>query len=167
VIVGFLGARLQDEERYALRVGNAILSGQGGRLFRRLRDQLGLAYAVSSTCVEGLHHGYIAGYVATAPARAEDAAAELLTEFSRLAAGEIDDAEMERAQRKLVGGFEIALQENAFQAAQMALDDIYGLGYRAFASFADRVFSVRRSDVVAAAQRYLSPERHVRLSLGP
>jgi zinc protease len=167
VVAGFLGARITDPDRFALRIANGLLSGQGGRLFRRLRDDMGLAYAVASSCVEGLDRGYIAAYIATRPEAAETARDGLLTEFARLAGGELADEEVEDAKRKLVGGFEIGLQENAFQAAQMALDEIYGLGCRSFEAWAASVLAVSRADVIEAARRYFDRDRYACVILGP
>lgn len=167
VVVGFLGACIQSPDRYALRVGNSLLSGQGGRLFRRLRDELGLAYAVTSACVEGLDPGYLAGYLATAPENAERARLALLAEFENLARGEIFARELEEARRKLVGSFEISLQENAFQAAQMALDEIYGLSSRSFETFAREVFGIPAEAVSQALGRYVNPLAPTCLVLGP
>ena len=167
VVVGFLGTRVLDPDRYALRVINAALSGQGGRLFRRLRDEMGLAYAVTSTCVEGLDPGYLAGYIATAPANAEIAREGLLEEITRVAEAPPEGAELEQAKRKLVGSFEIALQENQVQATQMALDEIYGLGYRSFGEFARRVMAVTTREVVEASRRYLRAGTCASVILGP
>lgn len=161
VVVGFLGTTLTSLDRAALRVANSVLSGQGGRLFRKLRDELGLAYSVGSACIEGLDRGYIAAHVATAPSRAEAARDRLLEEFTRLARGEVARGEVEEAKRKLVGGFELSLQENAFQAAQLALDEVYGLGHRALETYAAEILAVTRAEVIEAAQRYFAIDRHV------
>lgn len=167
VVLGYLGTTIGNPDRYALRVLNGILSGQGGRLFRRLRDELGLAYAVTSACLEGLDRGYLAGYIATDPGSVDGVREELLREFEELRKHPVERAELEQAARKLVGSFEIALQENAFQAAQMALDDIYGLGYRNFQQYARRIFAVTPEDVLSAARRYLYPDGHACLILSP
>ncbi len=155
VVVGFLGADVLSADRPALKVLNGILSGQGGRLFVRLRDHLGLAYSVSSTALEGLHSGYLATYAATDPERADQARDELLAECARLAAAPPDPAELERAKRKIVGSFEISLQESAFQAAQLALDEVYGAGFRSLADFARRVLAVDADALADVASRYL------------
>ncbi|MHB8763043.1 MAG: M16 family metallopeptidase [Deferrisomatales bacterium] len=167
LVSGFLGASLRDDDRHALRVANALLSGQGGRLFRALRDEQGLAYAVSSVSTEGLDAGYLAGYIATAPDRAGAARSGLLAEFARLASEEPGADEVAEAQRKLVGTYEIALQENAVQAAQLALDEVYGLGHRGFAAYARDLFAVTPAQVLAAARRYFRPGACVSLTLGP
>ena len=167
VVVGFLGTRIQSADRHALRVASGLLSGQGGRLFRKLRDELGLAYAVTSTCVEGLDPGYMAGYIATGPENVDRSAQGLLEEFRRLAEGDAPDDEVAQAQRKLAGSFEIALQENGVQAGQMALDEIYGVGYRTFQTYARTVLSVTPAEVIGAARRYLAPGAHTMVILGP
>jgi zinc protease len=166
VVGGFLGATIPSAERFALRVANSILTGQGGRLFRILRDEKGLAYAVSSACVEGLDRGYVAAYLATHPENAQSARDGIFAEFARLCAGDLSPEELEEAKRKLVGGFEITLQENAFQAAQMALDEIYGLGFRNYTDYAGAVFAVERDQVINVARRYFDPERSVSVIVG-
>ena len=48
VILGYLGPTLDSEDRDPLEVLNAVLTGQGGRLFTELRDRQSLAYSVFS-----------------------------------------------------------------------------------------------------------------------
>jgi len=167
IALGFPGTRLGSPDRHAVRVLVSALGGQGGRLFRSLREERGLAYAVSCSSLEGLDPGYLAGYVATSPDREFEARECLLAELARVAEDGLVPGELEQAQRKLVGGFEIALQENAIQAAQMALDELYGLGYRGFQSYARDLFAVTGADVAAAARRYLRPGSHRCVVLGP
>lgn len=167
VAVGFPGTRLGSPDRAAVQVLTAVLAGQGGRFFRRLREERALAYAVSCSSVEGLDPGYLAGYAATTPARAAEARECLLEEFALVARGGVTAEELEQAQRKLVGGFELALQENASQAAQIALDEVYGLGHRSFETYARRIFGVSAADVTEAARRYLRPEAHSCVVLRP
>ncbi|MEW6487925.1 MAG: pitrilysin family protein [Thermodesulfobacteriota bacterium] len=167
VAVGFPGTRLGSPDRAAVQVLTAVLAGQGGRFFRRLREERALAYAVSCSSLEGLDPGYLAGYAATTPARASEARECLLEEFALAARAGITAQELEQAQRKLVGGFELALQENASQAAQMALDEVYGLGHRSFETYARRIFGVSAADVTEAARRYLLPEAHACVVLRP
>ncbi|MEE8303606.1 MAG: pitrilysin family protein, partial [Candidatus Tectomicrobia bacterium] len=48
IVWGFPTVTIKDRDRYALRVLDTILGGQGGRLFVELRDKKSLAYAVTS-----------------------------------------------------------------------------------------------------------------------
>jgi len=167
VIVGFLGTDINSPQKYALKVASSILQGQGGRLFRRLRDEAGLAYSVASMCFEGIDPGYFAGYIATSPDNVERARKELMEEFQKLADEEASIEEVAQAKRKLVGSFEIALQENSVQASQMSLDEIFGLGYRSFETYAHSILEVAPADVKNAARQYLTPNAHACMVLSP
>ncbi len=166
VVLGFLGATIFDEGRLALKVANSILNGQGGRLFRSLRDEQGLAYAVMSTSMEGIDPGFIAGYIATSHENAEKARLGLLEQFMGLWATRASKLEVDSAKRKLAGGYEMNLQENDFHASQMALDEIYGLGYRDYLSHAGRILKVTPDEVWAAASRYFGEDNWVAVVSG-
>jgi zinc protease len=167
IVVGFLGTTIYNDDRVPLRVANALLSGQGGRLFRTLRDDKALAYSVTSTCMYGVERGYLAGYIATSPAQAQAARLGLLAEITKLADSDLSEEEVEAAKRKLAGSYEISLQENTFQAAQMALDEVYGIDYREFLNHAARTLAVTREEVERVAKKYLRPDRWVAAVVGP
>lgn len=61
-VLGFLGASFQHPDSDALRVLEAALSGQGGRLFRELRDKESLAYALIFMAQPNLDRGFIGVY---------------------------------------------------------------------------------------------------------
>jgi zinc protease len=59
-VLGFLGPTLDHQDRTALEVLDAALSGQGGRLFYELRDQESLAYALTFMANPNFDPGFIA-----------------------------------------------------------------------------------------------------------
>ena len=61
----------------------------------------------------------------------------------------------------------MALQENASQAAQLALDEVYGMGCCAYRQYPAAVFAVTPEAVAEAAARYLAPDHHVAALLSP
>lgn len=166
IVLGFLGTTVKTQDRLALRIANAMLAGQGGRLFTRLRDELALAYSVSSVNIEGLDRGYIAGYIATSPERADEAFRGLFDIMTGLA-HDFSDEEAEKAKKKLAGGYEISLQENEFRASQMALDEVYGLDWRDYRKVADKILAVKPSAVRKAAAGYLDPGNWAAVIAGP
>lgn len=167
IVLGYLGATVRDKDRLALKVANAMLSGQGGRLFAHLRDERALAYAVTSTSTDGVAPGYLAGYIATSPANAKEALEGLRREIAGLAVGRLDEEEVRKAERKLAGSHEISLQENSVRAAQMCLDELYGLDWLEFKSLAGKILKVSRADVEAVARKYLSTDGWVAALVGP
>jgi zinc protease len=81
-VLGVRGSRITDPDRAALKVIEAILSRQGGRLFLELRDRQGLAYSVSAFASEGIEPGVFGVYFACSPDVLERAVEGVLTELA-------------------------------------------------------------------------------------
>lgn len=156
IIMGFQGPTLKDEDHYAFEVLNTILSGQGGRLFLELRDKKSLAYTVTSFYTPGLEPGFFGVYIGTAPEKEEEAITGIKSELTRLLNDGVTEAELARAQNYLVGNFEIGLQQNSSQAAKIAFDELYGIGWEEYQNYPDEIYSVTTQDVLEAARKYIN-----------
>lgn len=167
LLIGFRGTTVSSPDRYALQVMSAILSGQGGRLFLELRDKRSMAYSVTSMVSEGLDPGYIAVYMGTSPEKVPDAKAGIWRELEKIRDEPVGAAELERAQRHLVGSHEIGLQRMSARAAVIALDEAYGLGAESHQLFAQRTRAVTAAEIQRVARAYLDPERSVTALVSP
>lgn len=161
VVVGFHGARLDEDERHVLEVIAAILSGQGGRLFRELRDKQSLAYSVSAFNRPDLDRGYFGLYVATSAEKVPRALEGLGRELRRLVEAPLEPGELARAHRYLVGSNDVSLQQGSTRASLMTLSELYGMGYDHHLGYADRIRAVDEARLVALAARWLLPEQAV------
>ena len=167
VVVAFPGASVNDPDRYALSVLDTVLSRQGGRLFYELRDRQALAYSVSSFSNEGYAPGLFGGYIATDPSNEGKALDGLLAEFRKIRDVPVKREELERAQRYLVGNYEIALQTNSAIAENMTFMELYGLGYLEGRNYARHINAVNEGGVQAAARRFLDLDSRVEAVVGP
>ncbi len=167
IVLGFPGTTISSPERYPLEVLNAILSGQGGRLFIDLRDKESLAYSVTSFLGLGLDYGSFAFYVACAPEKKNKAQKALWKEIYRVLEEPVDDAELERAKKWLIGKYEIGLQTNGAQAMDMALNELYGLGYNYPSEYIKQIEKVTSAQVMDAAKKFLNTEAYVLVIVGP
>lgn len=156
IIYGVHGLSLDDPERYTLQVLEAVLSGQGGRLFIELRDKASLAYSVSPLRMEGLGTGYFATYIGCSPEKADTAIQMMKEEWQKMAEFKISEDELLRAQNYLVGGHDIGLQKNSAIASSIAFNEVYGNSYRELTEFAKHVRSVDALKVQKLAQRLFS-----------
>ena len=150
--VAFRGLSLTDSRRYALQILNAVLAGQGGRLFLNLRDRASLAYTVSPLHMEGIEGGYFGGYIGCSPEKVETALSMLRQEFSKIAEVPLTEAELQRAKRYLIGKHDIALQRNASIGSAMLFDEIYGIPFDETFKYAERISSVTAEEVRSIAQ---------------
>ncbi len=113
LVLGFPGARVNDDWRRALEVLSTLLSGQGGRLFLELRDKRSMAYSVSSVSLEGVDPGYFAVYMGTSPEKVGAAIEGIARELKRLLEEPFAESELSRAREHLIGTHEVSLQRRA------------------------------------------------------
>src|SRR5438034_440733 len=71
IMVGFRGASLSSPDRYALELIDEASSDLGSRFFVRIREQMGLAYYVGASQMQGLVPGLFAFYLGTDPQKSE------------------------------------------------------------------------------------------------
>ena len=166
-VLGFPGTTFNNPDRYALQTLNAVLSGQGGRLFMDLRDKESLAYSVTSFLGLGLDYGSFAFYIACAPEKKDRALKAMWREIYRATGKPVTDDELERAKKWLIGTYEIGLQTNRAQAMDMALNELYGLGYNFASEFVRKIDEVTADQVLNVARKFMNSEEYVLVRVGP
>ncbi len=167
IVLGYPGLRVDDEDRFALRVLMGVLGGQSGRLFVHLRDRRGLAYHVGFYTLHGLAPGYAAAYMATDPSRLEEAIEGLRNELGTVRDNPPSNREIQKAKTHIIGSHLIGRQTRSAMVNSLTIDELYGLGHDAFLRYPDRIQDVTRDDVAACAHRILDPSREVCALVAP
>lgn len=83
--IGYPGLSASDPRRHALELLHSYCSDMAGPLFTNIREELGLAYYVSSSMFLGLNTGLFSFYLGTAPDQLELARTTLENEVKKLA----------------------------------------------------------------------------------
>ncbi len=166
IVMGFPGLELKDPNRYTMQVMQAILAGQGGRLFYELRDRASLAYSVAPLRMEGIEGGYFGAYIGCSPEKSAKAIEMMNIEFQKLVESKVGDEELARAQRYLIGKHDIELQRNSNITSAILFDHIYGLDYMDTFHFSERVRAVTADSIRALAAHVFSAPPVVSL-VGP
>lgn len=154
IVLGYLGTTVKHADRYPFEVLNNILSGQGGRLFLKLRDEASLAYSVSSTLVEGIEPGYFAVHMGAEPSKVDACISGILRELKKITDETIGMDELLRAKNYIIGNHQIDLQRNLAFASTLAVNELYGIGYQEFKNFSDKIEAVTADQVLRTAQKY-------------
>jgi zinc protease len=165
IVWGFPTVTISHPDRYALRVLDTILGGQGGRLFVELRDRKSLAYTVTSFDAYPVEQGFFALYIACTP----DKEKEALEAFERIIqdvqnAG-VSQEELNRAQTYLEGVVDIGLQSSSQRTAVYGMGELHSSGWDAYQQYVRVVQQMAAAEVQRVAQTYLDPSRSVRLIL--
>ncbi len=153
VSIMYAGLRALDPRCAALDVLGGVLNGQAGRLFTRLREEAGLAYAVGASSVDGPFGGVLTCGLATDPARLDEAERRLLEAVASIRDGDISDEEVERARAACLGGAEAGLQSASARCMALTYAELYGLGGPRY-----RAVSRRAAEVTPAQVRDLARE---------
>ncbi len=167
IIIGFQAPTLRDPDQYPFEVLNAILAGQGGRLFTELRDKRSLAYSVTSFLNFGLEPGFFGVYIGSSPEKESQAIQGIKEQLAILLKDGITDDELKRAKNYLVGNFEIGLQQSSSQAAKIAFDELYGIGWEEYIRYPEEIYSVTKEDVMRVARKYIDLDKYTLVVVTP
>jgi len=167
IMVGFRGASLSSPDRYALELIDEASSDLGSRFFIRIREQMGLAYYVGASQMQGLVPGLFSFYLGTDPQKIEPVKTALLDEIHKLANEGLSAEELARAKKKLIGQQEIANQSNDAFGYHCALDELYGLGFNYYKQLEHDVNAVTLEDIKQVAAKYFRDQPYVLATVRP
>jgi zinc protease len=167
IMVGFRGASLSSPDRYALELIDEASSDLGSRFFIRIRQQMGLAYYVGASEMQGLVPGLFAFYLGTDPQKMERVKDAFLDEIHKLANEGLTPEELKRAKNKLIGQQEIANQSNDAFGYHCALDELYGLGFDYYNQLEHNVNGVTLEDTKKVAAKYFRDQPYVLATVRP
>ncbi|MBI5523238.1 MAG: insulinase family protein [Desulfarculus sp.] len=167
ILLGYLAPSAVDPRRFAMQLWEAVLGGQGGRLFSDLRDRQSLAYGVQPFYSSAWHSGSFGVYMGVGPGKEATALKGLMAHLERARREPPSPEELERAKGYLLGSQAIDLQGYEAQATAMAVDELMGLGFDHYLKVPALVQAVTPADMRQVAQEVLGPARQVELTLGP
>ncbi|HWA57312.1 MAG TPA: pitrilysin family protein [Gemmatimonadales bacterium] len=158
----------RDPRRFALSIiTNVFGGGMSSRLFQRVREELGLAYAVyayqqflASAGLEGV-------YVGTQPATADQAEAAIREQFALLAREGLSEEELAAGRQQLRGQVMLSLESPVSRMNRLATFALHQQPYRTLDMVLAEIDAVTRDQVSALAAEYFAPERQTMVRLGP
>ena len=167
IMLGRQAIRQVDPDYFPLAVASYVLGGgSASRLYSRVRDEGGLAYAVYSY-VSPARYG--ASFVVSAQTRVGEVAKVndiLRDELGRLGRGPVTDDELRLAKEYLIGSFPLRLDTTAKVADFVVAIEEQGLGL----DYADRykasIARVTAADVQRVAARFFGPDTFSRVLVG-
>lgn len=150
----------RDEDRYALRLLNAILGeNMSSRLFQVVRERHGFAYAIQSGYQLHAETGSFSVSAGLDCARAMKALRLIMREVNRLCETPVSAAELRRARDYTLGTFRLGLESAGNQMAWLG-DAV--LNYGRVVPPEETIEAIRAvtpGDILRTAQRCFTPER--------
>jgi zinc protease len=159
IMLGRQGIRQTDPDYFPLAVASYVLGGgSASRLYGRVREEGGLAYAVYSSLSPGKYGASLAISAQTRTAEVPKVIDAVRAELGRMTREQVDERELRLAKDYLIGSFPLRLDTSSKVADFLVAIEEQGLGL----DYADRykaaVGKVTVADVQRVAAKYFTPE---------
>jgi predicted Zn-dependent peptidase len=159
---------LRDPRRFPIAIlTNVFGGGMSSRLFQRVREELGLAYAIFAYKHFYQGSGQLGVYVGTQPSTADRALEAIRHEYGRLAREGLPLAELINGKQQLKGQIMLSLESPGARMSRLAGFTLYDDRYRPLDEMLSEIDRVTPDDVAAVAREFFAPERQTVLRLGP
>jgi len=158
VLLGRPAIRQDDPDYFALAVATYVLGGgSASRLYTRVREDRGLAYAVYSSLLPAR---YGASYLVSLQTRTDglvEAVRLTREEMARLGREPVAPRELALAKSYLIGSFPLRLDTSGKLARFLGAVEESGLGLDYPERYKERIARVTAADVQRVAAKYLDP----------
>ncbi len=165
--IGYPGLAAHDPRRHSLELIDSWCSDMAGPLFTRIREELGLAYYVSSSIFLGLNTGLAAFYLGTAPDQLELASKELQGQIDQLVDTEIPEDILTRVKANAKARESLRNQSPGTRARMASLDVLLGQPADQHLKLAEHVENVTAKEIHELAQELFSRDRATIVTVSP
>jgi zinc protease len=147
-----------DPDYFPLAVASYVLGGgSASRLYTRVREESGLAYAVYSWVSPWRHGASFAVSAQTRTAEAPKVIAMIREELARMGREPVAERELALAKQYLVGSFPLRLDTSGKVADFLVAVEDRGLGLDYADRYKERISKVTAADVQRVAAKYFVP----------
>lgn len=168
ICLGMPAMAYNDPDRYSLLALNTIFGGgMSSRLFQKIREEEGLAYAIYSFTDMYRDTGLFGVYLGVAADQAERAIEMTLREFHRLVNDPPTQDELHNAKSQLKGNLMLGLENTSNRMMRLAKMEIHRERYLDLGQTISRIDAVTGEDMLRAARRVVRPESLAAAVLGP
>lgn len=168
VVAGATAVPHGDPRRFPLLLLSMLLGGgMSSRLFQRVREELGLAYAVYTYQTFHADAGMHGVYVATAPESANDALDAIRNELRAVVEHGLPSTELAMGRQQLKGQVTLSLESVSSRMYRAASVELYSEPYRTLDEVLALIDGITDDDVARVARDFFDPEQLTVVSLGP
>ncbi len=169
LVLGAAGPARSDPDYLEALVGNNILGrfGLQGRIGDAVRERAGLAYYAYSTVVGGLGPGPWQVMAGVGPQDVPRAVELIQREIQAFVQRPPTRRELRENQANFIGRLPLQLESNEGVAGALVNIERHQLGLDYYRRFPGLVAGITGEGILAAAQRFLHPERMTLATAGP
>jgi predicted Zn-dependent peptidase len=157
-----------DPRRHAVVLLSSLLGGgMSSRMFQRVREELGLAYAVYTFQSFHADVGVHGVYVGTSRETARQALDAINLDLADVAARGLPPEELAMGKSQLKGQVTLSLESVSSRMYRCAGVELYDEPFRTLDEMLALIDNVTADQVAEVAREFFAPERQTVVSLGP
>ncbi len=159
ICVGVPSPHISHERRYVSYILNTMLGGgMSSRLFQKIREEQGLAYAIYSELNPFRDTGCMLVYAGTSRETAADVVRSIAEQFRGIKSDAIPEDELRRAKDQMKGSLMLSLESSTARMSNLARQAMYFDRFFDLDEIVQRVEAVTAEDLVSLAQEMFQPE---------
>lgn len=164
----FRAVPFNNQDQYVFEVIDSLLgSGLGGRLFTKVREQMGQAYTLGADYIPGIDAGVFTIHVLTNYDKVNEVKDLVNKEISGLIDNPITESELADIKNSLIAQQNMSLDTPRALANRMLFDELYGLGATSYKNYAERINQVTLADVNRVIKSYLRVQDEIFVETKP
>ncbi len=157
--IGGEGPNAFDEDRFAMSVLDGILGdGMSSRLFRKIREERGLAYAIGSYRSAYREAGAFTVFGGTSKETFDEVRDLVRAELMKLRTEDVPSDELERAKKSIKGSIVMAQEATANRMRRIAANELMFERDVPIEEIVQQIESTSASDIRRLAEQYLDPD---------
>lgn len=157
LVFGTDGLARGDERRWALTLADHVLGGgMSSRLFREIREQRGLAYAVHSFRMPFADTGAAAVYVGTTPTQTDEVLKLIRHELDKVMADGLSDDELDRAKGNVKGSLAMSMEDSNARMTRLGREELTGIEHLSVDDIVSRIEAVENEDIIDVVRHVYS-----------
>ena len=162
-----IGPKAESPDQFPLDLmANVLGDGESSRLWKKLKDDLGIVYSTSFSFYTSKYEGMILAFATLDPANipaAEQAINEVLSDVK---ANGFTERELRKAKNQIKTSHYTSLERGLNLADSYAQYDSF-IGYEYVQNYAANIENVTLADLNEAAQKYLDTDSYVKTTVVP
>jgi zinc protease len=162
-----IGPRSESPDQYALDLVATLLgNGESSRLYKKLRDELGIVYSVGFSFDNAKYEGTLYATATLDPGKMDEVEKEIKGVLDEAKKNGFTDDDLRKAKNKIKTDYFASIERNLDLADRFAQYDSY-IGYQYPLTYPEHIEKVTLAQLNEAARKYLNTDSYVKTMVVP
>ncbi len=167
LLMGSVGPKIDSPDQFPLDIMGTLLGGgESSRLWKKLKDELGLVYSISYSFSTSKYEGTLMAIATLDPSRLAEVEKTINEVLNDAVTNGFTAEELRKAKNTLKTNHYTSLERGGDIANTYARYDA-NIGYKFVEQYPDNIEKVTLADLNAAARKYLNTTSYVKVTVVP